>query len=180
MPSKLTPPLNEQDHVLGPPKAAIELVEFGDYQCPHCGAAFPVVKQLQKTYAKKMLFAFRHFPLTNVHEYAMAAAIAAEAAGRQQRYWEMHDLIFENQAMLSEYVFPEFAKALELDLAAFARDMLDETLQQKVEADFESGARSGVNGTPSFYMNGHKYTGNYSYAAMSAEIEIYMAEKLHH
>lgn len=180
MPSKLTPPLNQHDHVLGPPNPVIELVEYGDYQCPHCGAAFPVVKQLQKTYAKKMLFAFRHFPVSNTHEYARPAAIAAEAAGRQQRFWEMHDLIFENQAMLSEYLFTELAKALKLDMAAFDRDMLNETLLEKVEADFESGVRSGVNGTPSFYMNGHKYNGNYNYAAMSAEIEIYMAEKIYH
>ena len=178
--SKLTPPLNQHDHVLGPRSAVIEVVEFGDYQCPHCEAAFPVVKQLQATYAKQLLFAYRHFPMSTVHEYALPAAMAAEAAGRQQRFWEMHDLIFENQAMLGEYAFPEFARALKLDITAFTSDMRDEALRGKVEADFESGARSGVNGTPTFYMNGYKYTGDYSYEALSAGIEMYMAEKLHH
>lgn len=180
MPSKLTPPLNQHDHVLGPPSAIIEVVEFGDFQCPHCGAAHPVVKQLQATYAQQLLFAYRHFPMSNAHEYALPAALAAEAADRQQRFWEMHDLIFENQAMLGEHMFPELAKALKLNMAAFTSDMLDEVLQAKVQADFESGMRSGVNGTPSFYMNGYKYTGDYSYEAMAAEIEIYIADKIHY
>ena len=177
MPSKLTPPLDQHDHVLGPPDALVQLVEFGDYQCPHCGAAYPVLKQLQKTYAEKMLFAFRNFPLANAHEYALSAAIAAEAAGRQHRYWEMHDLIFENQVLLSEEVFAEFARELALNPAVFEKDMQDEALREKVETDFESGVRSGVNGTPTFYMNGHKYTGDYSYKALSAGIDKYIAEK---
>jgi len=157
----------------------IELIEFGDYQCPHCGAAFPIVKQLQKTYVKNMLFAFRHFPLTNAHEYAFAAAVAAEAAGRQQRFWEMHDLIFENQDQLSDELFPELAKSLSLNMAAFGRDMADPALTEKVEADFESGVRSGVNGTPSFYINGHKYNGSYDYDGLAAEIEQHITVKRH-
>ncbi len=180
MPSKLNPPLNQHDHVLGASNTGLQLVEFGDFQCPHCGAAYPIVKQLQETYAKQMLFAYRHFPLSNVHEMAIPAAIAAEAAGRQQKFWEMHSLIFENQAMLGkENAFHEFAKKLKLDLAAFDRDTTDETLREKVEADFESGIRSGVNGTPSFYINGHKYMGDYSYESLSAEIEKHLAEKIH-
>lgn len=180
MPSKLTPPLNQHDHVLGTHHAIIKLVEFGDYQCPHCGAAYPVVKQLQATYTQQLLFAYRHFPMSNAHEYALPAALAAEAAGRQGRFWEMHDLIFENQAVLGEHVFPELARTLKLNMAAFASDRQDEALRKKVEADFESGVRSGVNGTPSFYMNGYKYTGDYSYEAMAAEIEIYIADKIHY
>lgn len=177
MASKLIPPLNQHDHVLGVQQGAIVLLEFGDYQCPHCGAAFPIVKQLQKNYVKNILFAFRHFPLTNAHEFAFEAALAAEAAGRQQRFWEMHDLIFENQDQLSEELFPELAKSLNLHMAAFGRDMQDPALQEKVEADFESGVRSGVNGTPSFYLNGQKYNGSYDYATMSAEIEQFITVK---
>ncbi|WP_315814740.1 DsbA family protein [Paraflavitalea speifideaquila] len=176
MASKLQPPLNQTDHVLGVHHAEIELIEFGDYQCPHCGAAWPVVKQLQKTYVKNMLFAFRHFPLSNAHEYAFAAAMAAEAAARQQRFWEMHDLIFENQALLSEQLFPELAQALSLNMAAFGRDLSVEALREKVEADFESGIRSGVNGTPTFYMNGLKYTGSYDYDTMAVAIEQHLTE----
>lgn len=179
MASKLIPPLNQYDHVLGAQHPVIELIEFGDYQCPHCGAAFPIVKQLQKTYVKNMLFAFRHFPLTNAHEFAFAAAVAAEAAGRQQRFWEMHDLIFENQDQLSEELFPELAESLSLNMAAFSRDQADPALTEKVEADFESGVRSGVNGTPSFYVNGQKYNGSYDYDSMSVEIEQYITLKRH-
>lgn len=180
MPSKLTPPLNQHDHVLGSPHATLQLVEYGDFQCPHCGAAYPIVKQLEEKYGKQMLFAWRHFPLSNVHEMAIPAAIAAEAAGRQGKFWEMHSQIFEYQSRLrKENIFHEFAKAIGLDIAAFDSDITDEALREKVEADFESGIRSGVNGTPSFYFNGHKYMGDYSYESLSAEIEKHLAEKAH-
>jgi protein-disulfide isomerase len=180
MPSKLRPPLHEQDHVWGRPDAPVMLMEFGDYQCPHCAKAHPVVKQLQEKYADKIKFAFRHFPMSQTHPQAKAAAIAAEAAGRQDKFWEMHDMIFEHQATLDEQAFLPFAQALQLDMEAFQKDLADESLAAKVEADFESGVRSGVNGTPSFYINDVKYTGDYSYYALSNEIEIYIAEKMYH
>src|SRR5882762_8285208 len=101
--SKLTPPLNKKDHVLGSPRAPIELVEYGDYQCGYCGLAHPVVKQIMETLDEKLRFAFRHFPLSNAHEYAVPAAIAAEAAGKQNSFWEMHDIIYERQAELSAH-----------------------------------------------------------------------------
>src|SRR4030095_15349415 len=141
--AKLTPPINKNDHVQGPPDGIVTLVEYGDYQCPHCGAAFPIVKQIQKAFGKNLQFAFRHFPLANVHEYAFPAAIAAEAAGRQQKFWEMHDMIFERQSFLNEYSLLEFAIEVGLDMPVFKMDLIDRDLGVKVEADFESGVRSG-------------------------------------
>src|SRR5689334_18473361 len=136
--AKLTPPINKNDHVHGHPDALVTLVEYGDYQCPHCGAAFPIVKQIQKAFAKNLRFAFRHFPLANVHEYAFPAAIAAEAAGKQQKFWEMHDMIFEHQAFINEYSLMEFAKELGLKIPVLTKDIQDPELVEKVEADFES------------------------------------------
>lgn len=169
--SKLTPPLNQQDHAQGNPDAIVTLVEYGDYQCPHCGRAYPIVKQLQKAFGRQLLFAFRHFPLSNVHEYAIPAAIAAEAAGRQDRFWEMHDMIFERQDELNDKALLKFAAALKLDLPQFKDDLPDPELADKVESNFESGVRSGVNGTPSFFINGFKYNGGFDYASLKDAIE---------
>lgn len=169
--AKLTPPINKNDHVQGSPDGIVTLVEYGDYQCPHCGAAFPIVKQIQKTFVKNLRFAFRHFPLSNVHKYAFPAALAAEAAGRQGKFWEMHDMLFERQSMLNEYAFLEFAEEVGLRIPAFKMDLQDPTLVEKVEADFESGMRSGVNGTPSFFINGNKHDGPFDYATLALAIE---------
>ena len=169
--AKLTPPVNINDHVQGPPDGTVILVEYGDYQCPHCAAAFPIVKQIQKAFVKNLQFAFRHFPLSNVHEYAFPAAIAAEAAGRQGKFWEMHDMIFERQSLLSGNAFLEFAKELGLKIPAFKMDLQDPKLGEKVEVDFESGMRSGVNGTPSFFVNGDKHDGPFNYASLASAVE---------
>ena|SRR2546423_7611357 len=168
---KLVPPVNEHDHILGLKNAAITLVEYGDYQCPHCGAAHPVIKEIQKNFSRKLRFVFRHFPLSNVHELALPAAIAAEAAGRQHRFWEMHNMIFDHQPELSEFAFSEFAQELGLNMPAFRMDLQDHAIVEKVESDFESGVRSGVNGTPSFFINGSKYNGGYDYASLASSIE---------
>ena len=116
MPAKLTPPVSKSDHLLGSPDALMELVEYGDYQCPHCGLAHPMVKNIRKTFGKKLRFVFRHFPLSNVHEYALPAALAAEAAGKQQRFWEMHDMIYEHQHQLNGYALLDFALELRLNI----------------------------------------------------------------
>ena len=168
---RLTPPVNKNDHILGPGDGSLELVEYGDYQCPHCGAAHPVVKQIQHAFGKELTFVFRHFPLSNVHEYALPAAITAEAAARQNKFWQMHDTIFENQALLNDHAFIEFAQAIGLNISKFKMDVLDETLAEKVESHFESGVRSGVNGTPSFFINGHKYNGSYDFASMVTALQ---------
>ena len=172
--SILKPPVNKQDHIQGPPDALVTLVEYGDFQCPHCGAAHPIIQKIQKSFGKKMRFVFRHFPLSNSHEYAFTAAVAAEAASKQNKFWEMHDMLFERQAEFSENAFVVFGNDLGLNLHQFKKDLTDETLSERVQMDFESGMRSGVNGTPSFYINEHKYNGSYDFDSMHQEI----AEKI--
>jgi protein-disulfide isomerase len=157
MSQKLRPPVSDKDHIQGPAGAPIELVEYGDYQCPHCGRAYPIIKRIQQELGESLKFTFRNFPLSEAHPQAFEAAVAAEAAGKQNAYWEMHDLIFENQQLLSELPFVSFAQQLKLDTAQFKQDLADEALSAKVEADFDSGIRSGVNGTPSFFINGLRY-----------------------
>jgi protein-disulfide isomerase len=176
MAGKLTPPVNKNDHIHGPHNAATELVQYGDFQCPHCGMAYPVVKEILKAFQGQIKFIFRHFPLSNVHEYAVPAAIAAEAAGRQKKFWEMHDVIYENQSELSNHALAEWAAEIGLDMVAFKRDIKDDALLEKVENDFESGVRSGVNGTPSFFINGYKYNGDYGFDSLFKAIEMSIDE----
>ena len=157
----LIPPVNALDHVLGAPDATIELVEYGDFQCPFCREAFFVVKELQERFASQLRFVFRNFPLSEAHEYAMDAALAAEAAAKQNRFWEMHDAIYNRQPELNEALLLTLAKEVGLDLQRFTEDLEASKLLSRVEADFESGVRSGVNGTPTFYVNGKRYNGDY-------------------
>ena len=155
----LKPPVGPGDHVIGTADAVIEIVEYGDFQCPHCAAAHPVTKEILKVFGNQVRFVFRNFPLAESHRYATIAAIAAEAAGLQHKYWEMHDMIFEHQASLSYDSLFELADKLGLNRRQFERDLQNEALSDKVESDFESGIRSGVNGTPSFFVNGNKFDG---------------------
>lgn len=163
--STLRIPIGPNDQVQGDPNTAkIVLVEYGDYQCPYCGHAFPLVKKFIEEYGDEVAFVFRNFPLTDSHQYAMAAATIAEAAGKQGRFWEMHDLIYNNQNLLSENMLKECVATLNLDVNKIENDITTSNLQDKIEADFEGGVRSGVNGTPSFFVNGEKwedYDGTY-------------------
>ena len=159
MPSHLKPAVGNQDHIQGTDAAVIELVEYGDYQCPHCGAAYPVIKRIQNKFGAQIKFIFRNFPLTESHPHAMAAAIATEAAALQDKFWEMHDVIFENQNLLSDEGLLSLAASVGLDTEQFKKDIQKAELQEKVESDFESGIRSGVNGTPSFFVNSTKFDG---------------------
>lgn len=159
----LRPPIDDKDQKYGMNKNIV-LVEFGDYQCPHCGHAYPLLKKLVEELRDEMTFVFRNFPLAEAHPFATAAALAAEAAGNQGKFWEMHDLIFENQHRLSSRVFLDFAASLQLDENKFVTDWKSDTTLAKVERDFESGVRSGVNGTPTFFINGRllsSYDGSY-------------------
>jgi protein-disulfide isomerase len=170
--SKLKPPVDARDHMRGDPKSAIILVEYGDFQCPHCGAAYPIVKQIEKKYSKDLAFVFRQFPLSESHPFAVAAAVASEAAAIQGRFWEMHALLFEYQSRLSAATILHHAKTLELDMVRFEKDIQDPTLFKKVDASFESGILSGVNGTPSFFINGIKYNGSYDFNSISEAIAV--------
>ena len=158
----LIPPVSENDHVQGNSTAQIELVEYGDYQCPHCGEAYTIVKYIQSELGDSLKFVFRNFPLKKVHPLAMAAAMASEAAGQQGKFWEMHDILFENQVKLSHNSILLFAEQLGLDVDDFKTDLTSPELERKVLGDFESGLRSGVNATPTFFINGDKYEGDWT------------------
>jgi protein-disulfide isomerase len=159
---QLTPPVNSRDHTFGEPGAPIELVEYGDYECPYCGRAYPVAKDIQQQLGKDMQFVFRNFPLSNIHPHAFSAAVATEAAGLQGKFWEMHDIIFENQKTLEAEDIFLFARRLGLDAERFKNDIQQKSLIDKVEGDFETGIRSGVNRTPTFFINGEKFNGEWS------------------
>lgn len=158
-PPQLAVPVNPRDHILGPEKARVTLVEYGDYECPFCGQAHPIVKDILREFGKDVRFVFRHFPLSQVHPHAMLAAQAAEAAGLQRRFWEMHDVLYENQDVLEPQDILVYATRLRLNLDAFESALEDEDIVRKIKSDFRGGVRSGVNGTPSFYINGLKYEG---------------------
>ena len=157
--SSLTPPLGPRDHTHGSPKASVTLVEYGDFECPHCGAAYPIVKAVQRAMGSKLLFAYRHFPLSRIHLHAEHAAEMAEAAAEHGKFWEMHDLLFENQDALEDDQLIGYAETLSIDPAWAAQLLEDERFQPRVREDFTGGVRSGVNGTPTFFINGLRYDG---------------------
>ena len=155
----LKPNVSEADHILGNGQADLTIVEYGDYQCPHCGKAHPVIKEMMTELGSQIRFVFRNFPLSEMHPYAKSAALAAEAAALQGKFWEMHDAIFENQNSLNDQWLLDMAQQLELDMDKFRSDLNDESIVDRVEGDFESGMMSGVNGTPTFFVNGQKFDG---------------------
>lgn len=151
--SKLKAPIGADDHQMGKPSATVTLVEYGDYQCEDCGFAYPLIKKLTRQFANELLFVFRHFPNHQKHPAAMIAARAAEAAGFQYQFWEMHDLIYEHQEDLDEKSLFNFARELDLDIDRFLRDSNSDDVKSKIEIDVESGIRSGVSHTPTFFIN---------------------------
>jgi protein-disulfide isomerase len=160
--AQLTPPVSADDHVAGPADAPVTLVEYGDYQCPYCGMAHPIVKRAQRELGNQLRFVFRHFPLAEIHPHARLAAQAAEAAGAQGKFWEMHDMLFEHQDALEVEDLAGYAESLGLDTIKFARDLEAGTFAKRVRDDFRSGVKSGVNGTPTFFMNGARYDGSWA------------------
>jgi protein-disulfide isomerase len=146
-------------------------VEYGDYQCPHCGRAYPIIKGIQAKLGDKLKFVFRNFPLADAHPNAMHAAIAAEAAGAQGKFWEMHDILFENQIHLGDSHLLHYAGRIGVDAGRWKTDFEKPEFTQRVEEDFESGIRSGVNGTPSFFINGQKYNGDWEDESFLEELK---------
>ncbi|MDB5919440.1 MAG: hypothetical protein JWR40_3674 [Massilia sp.] len=157
----LAKPIDETDHVLGPADAPVTLVEYGDFQCPHCRAAHFYLKNLLATMGGDMRFVFRHMPLAQVHPMAQPAAEAAEAAGAQAKFWPMHDLIYENQDLLSPALLTRLGQRLGLDMQRFTDDVASHRFLPKVKEDFMSAVRSGAAGTPSFFINGEPYEGGF-------------------
>jgi len=178
----LTPPVSARDHIEGHEDAPVTLVEYGDYQCPYCGEAHPVIKRLQKSLGKNLRFVFRNFPLTQSHPYAVVAAETAEAAALQGKFWEMHDLIFENQEQLEPEILPAWAHQIRLDVNQFAKAISEGKVTKRIEEDYASGIESGVDGTPSFFINGIKYEGEDDFDSLRAallEAEAQTRERKH-
>ena len=174
--ARLTIPVGESDHAQGPETAPVTLVEYGDYECPSCGAAHPIVKELLARLGRDVRFVFRNFPLSTVHPHAERAAEGAEAAGAQGRFWEMHDLLFENQDALDDEDLVRYAVALGLDDRRFATELASRAHAARVRADFLGGVRSGVNGTPTFFINGVRHDGSYDLGTLLTVIEGAIAE----
>jgi protein-disulfide isomerase len=162
----LSVPVTADDHAQGPADAPVTLVEYGDYECPHCGRAYPIVKEVQRELGHRLRFVFRNFPLKEVHPHAQHAAEAAEAAGAQGRFWEMHDIIFEHQQALFDRHLREYAGRLALDQARFDEALASHAYASRVRRDFTGGIRSGVNGTPTFYINGVRHDGDWDVASL--------------
>jgi protein-disulfide isomerase len=157
--AQLTPPVSEQDHAIGAADAPVTLVEYGDYECPYCGMGYPIVKSVQRALGSQLRFVFRNFPLAEAHPHARQAAQAAEAAAAQGKFWEMHDMLFEHQSALETEDLVGYAESLGLDVARFARELESGTYAKRVRDDFRNGVKSGVNGTPTFFVNGDRYEG---------------------
>ena len=162
----LQPPVQPSDHATGSADASVTLVEYGDFQCPHCRNAYPIVKKVQQQLGARLRFVFREFPLTQIHPEAEHAAEAAEAAGAQGAFWQMHDRLFERQFALDDDSLVQYAQDLGLDADRLRGELDAGTYRAKVRDDFMSGVKSGVNGTPTFFINGARYDGSYDLASL--------------
>lgn len=170
-------PVTPKDHIQGDEHALVTLVEYGDYECPFCGMVYPVIKALQKHYGKKLRFVFRNFPLLEAHPHAEMAAEAAEYAGDHGRFWDMHDQIYENQQDLEPELLLQLAEYLELSVDDLEAAIEDKAYEAEIKKDFMGGVRSGVNGTPTFFINDERYNGSYDYESLVSAIDAAMYTK---
>jgi protein-disulfide isomerase len=167
----LAVPVSERDHSQGPATAAITLVQYGDYECPYTRQSTWVVQAMQQELGDQLRFIYRNFPLTEIHPHALHAALAAEGAAAQGKFWEMHDYIFHHQHTLADADLEHFAEAVGLDLQQYRRDMREQRALARIEEDVEGGERSGVQGTPTFYINGVMYRGSWEHDALLAALQ---------
>jgi len=167
----LAVPVNERDHLRSNINAPLTLLEYGDYECPYCGRAFPIVNQLRAHFGDRLRFVFRHFPQNSVHPHAGVAAQAAEAAGAQGKFWEMHDLLFAHQDDLADADLNHYALRLGLEIYRFQTDLASERYAQRVRDNYQSGADSGVTGTPTFFINGIRYRGPLEFESIKGALE---------
>jgi protein-disulfide isomerase len=165
--TSLRNPVSAADHAQGRADAAVTLVEYGDYQCPHCGAAYPVVQQLQQRLGDDLRFVFRNFPLAEMHPDAVSAAMTAEYGAAHAHFWEIHDALFENQQRLGLELYGEIVMELGLDAKELRAALETDTYLDRVQTDFNGGVRSGVNGTPTFFINGQRYDGSHDFESMA-------------
>ena len=164
-------PIQPDDHVQGPADARVTLVEYGDYQCPSCGALFVTIRELHQRLADDVRIVYRHYPLSGSHPLAQMAAEAAEASGAQAKFWEMHELLFDHQSVLTERVFAEYAEQLRLDMGQFRKDLKNRTFEGRVREDFKRGVANGVYGTPGLFVNGVRYAGALDVESVLATVE---------
>jgi protein-disulfide isomerase len=155
--SLLSEPVTERDHAIGPPTAPITIVEYGDYECPSCLNALPIVQAVRQALEGRLRFVFRHFPQSSIHPNASTAAEAAEAAGDQGKFWEMHEALFRHQKELGEIDLSHLALTLGLEIYRFETSRTAERHRRRVRADYESGLRSGVTKTPTLFINGRRF-----------------------
>jgi protein-disulfide isomerase len=164
-------PVTPEDHFQGAKDAAGTLVEYGDYECPHCGSAYSIVKRVQKHFGKELRFVFRNFPLQQIHPHAESAAETAEFAGAHGKFWEMHDALFENQQRLDAPLYSELAREMKLSPEELEQALEEGKYKSRVRDDFSGGVRSGVNGTPTFFINGKRHDGPFDYQSLVQAIE---------
>ncbi len=168
---QLAVPVSEQDHSQGSANAPVTLVQYGDYQCPYTRQSTSGVRAIQQQLGTQLRFVFRNFPLTEIHPHALHSAEAAEAANAQGKFWEMHDYIFHHQHTLEDADLRRFAEAISLDTTQYEQDMTQHRHLKRIEADMEGGERSGVQGTPTFYINGVLHNASWEQDALLAAIE---------
>lgn len=167
---KLVLPVSERDHIRGPANARVTLVEYGDYQCPYCGMANSITDRIRRELGNDLRFVFRNFPLTEVHPHAEHAAEIAEAAGMHDKFWEMHDLLYAHQDALGDQHLAEYVTLLGIPTTEVKRALAQHAYMDRVREDFMSGVRSGVNGTPTFFINGVRHDGSYERDVLLAAI----------
>lgn len=165
--------ITEHDHVRGQPDADVLIIEYGDFQCPYCARAHPTLAGLQKQYGERIALVYRHLPL-GMHPYAETAAEAAEAAGAQGKFWEMHDTLFAHQAQMAPAQLPLLAQGLGLDASRFDADLAARAHRERVRAQAEEGQALGASGTPSFFINGERYEGDSDRESLTAAVERYL------
>ena len=175
--SPLKTPVEMNDHMRGDPNAPCILVEYGDYQCPDCRRGHTLIRRIERHFGAGVAFVFRNFPLTRIHMNAQSAAEVAEFAGAGGKFWEMHELLFDNQGRLGSQLYAELATQLGLNSDELLQSLDAGSLKERVRTDFISGVRSGVNGTPTFFINGDRYNGPHDFEHLSAAVET--AQKSH-
>ena len=168
--TQLLLPIHDGDHVHGPASAEFTLVEYGDYECPDCGRLFWIIQDLQAELGDRLRMVYRHYPLSGIHHHAEQAAEAAEASGAEGRFWEMHDLLFQNQTALAQKNLIEYAESLSLDVERFHRELKDHTYEQLVRGDFRSGVQNGVYHTPGLFLNGVRHDGAWDRETLLREL----------
>ena len=168
---ELTTPVSATDHLIGPSHALVTVVEYGDFECPNCKQAYPAVKLLLHRFKHRVRFAYRHFPLEDVHPHAMQAAETSESAAGQEKFWPMHDLLFENQPHLKFHDLRSYAERLELDLARYTAETEDRLYVQRIREHIQSGRESGVRATPTFFVNGRIQDVSFGLASLFDAVE---------